>query len=102
VTLPAATADEANGHIFWLLAKDAAARAALLAHLNARGINAVFHYVPLHSAPAGLRYARAQGNLAVTDDIAARLVRLPMYLGLGEGEVARVIDAIAAFYGRNA
>ncbi len=102
VTLPAATADEANGHIFWLLAKDGATRTALLAHLGARRIHAVFHYVPLHSAPAGLRYARAHGSLAVTDDISSRLVRLPMYLGLGDGEVARVIDAIAAFYGKNA
>ena len=102
VTLPSATADEANGHIFWLLTADAASRGLLLAHLNGQGINAVFHYVPLHSAPAGLRYGRTGGDLAVTDDVASRLVRLPMHLGLGEGDVTRVVDAIAAFYGRNA
>jgi dTDP-4-amino-4,6-dideoxygalactose transaminase len=102
VTLPSATAEEANGHIFWMLTKNAETRTELLAHLNGRGVNAVFHYVPLHSAPAGLRYTRSHGALAVTDDISSRLVRLPMYLGLGESEVARVVDAIAAFYGRNA
>ena len=56
----------------------AAHRSEILADLNARGVNAVFHYVPLHSAPAGRRYGRAVGSMSVTDDCSARLIRLPL------------------------
>jgi len=101
VTLPEAPGTAANGHIFWLLTPDAESRPRLLEHLTGQGIHAVFHYVPLHSAPAGLRFGRADGDLAVTDDIAARLVRLPMYLGLTDADVDRVVGAVGAFFGRN-
>lgn len=90
----------ANGHMFYVLARDLAERTALIAHLKTHGIHAVFHYVPLHSSPAGLRYGRAAGALAVTDDVASRLVRLPLYYELTEGEVGQVVDAIKAFYAR--
>jgi dTDP-4-amino-4,6-dideoxygalactose transaminase len=101
VTLPAAAGSETNGHIFWLLAPDAESRGRLLAHLKAQQIEAVFHYVPLHSAPAGRRFGRPHGGLPVTDDIAARLVRLPIHLGLTDADIARVIAAVTAFFGRN-
>jgi len=101
VTLPEAPGAAANGHIFWLLAPDADSRGRLLADLGRQGIHAVFHYVPLHSAPAGLRYGRSTGKLPVTDDVAARLVRLPLHLGLRDGDVARVIAAVHAFFGRD-
>ena len=52
--------------------------------LNARGVNAVFHYVPLHSSPAGQRYGRAAGSMSVTDDCSARLIRLPLWVGMPE------------------
>lgn len=73
-----------NGHMFYLLMRDRADRDALIAHMRACGINAVFHYVPLHSAPAGLRYGVTPKSLPVTDEISARLVRLPMYYALGD------------------
>jgi dTDP-4-amino-4,6-dideoxygalactose transaminase len=101
LTLPAAAGRETNGHIFWLLAPDAEARGRLLAYLKAQDIEAVFHYVPLHSAPAGRRFGRAHRALPVTDDIAARLVRLPMHLGLTDADIARVIAAVTACFGRN-
>jgi dTDP-4-amino-4,6-dideoxygalactose transaminase len=101
VSLPAASGAETNGHIFWLLAPDSASRGRILADLNSQAINAVFHYIPLHSSPAGRRYGRAHGYLAVTDDIAARLVRLPMYLGLTDADIDRVIAAVGACFGRN-
>lgn len=101
VTLPEATGTAANGHIFWLLAPDAESRGRMLAHLNGQHINAVFHYVPLHSAPAGRRYGRTAGELAVTDDVSARLLRLPMYLGMTDADIARVVAAVGAFFGRN-
>ena len=56
-------------------------------------MNYIFHYVPLHSSPAGLRYGRAPGALPVTENIAERLVRLPLWVGL-EPEQAGVIGAI--------
>jgi dTDP-4-amino-4,6-dideoxygalactose transaminase len=101
VTLPTVPGEEANGHIFWLLTPDAGSRGQLLAHLNTQGVNAVFHYVPLHSAPAGRRFGRTAGELPVTDDISARLVRLPMYLGMTDADIARVVAAVGAFFGRN-
>lgn len=80
-----------NAHMFYVLAPSLAARTAAIAALKEKGFQAVFHYVPLHSAPAGKRYGRAAGSLAVTDDISDRLVRLPLWVGLAPPS----IDAIA-------
>ena len=88
-----------NGHLFYLLMKDAATRTALIAHLKSRGVHAVFHYVPLHSSPAGRRFGRVAGPMAVTDDVSNRLLRLPLYFGLGEPEVAEIVAAISVFFG---
>ena len=88
-----------NGHMFYILLKDPATRAALIAHLKSRSIHAVFHYVPLHSSPAGKRYGRAAGPMTVTDDVSGRLLRLPLYYGLAEKEAAVIAAAIAAFFG---
>lgn len=73
-----------NGHMFYLLMPDLKQRDAFIAHLRDAGIIAPFHYVPLHSAPAGQRYGRAAGALNVTDDISSRLVRLPLFFDLGD------------------
>ena len=82
---------EGNGHMFYLLLRDIDDRDAFIAHLRAQGVIAPFHYVPLHSAPAGVRYARASGDLSVTNDISARLVRLPLFFDLGS-EIDCVIE----------
>lgn len=81
-----------NGHMFYLLMRDIEDRGAFIAHMKARGIVTPFHYVPLHSAPAGRLHGRVAGSMAVTDDISARLVRLPLYFGLGDA-VDAVIEA---------
>jgi dTDP-4-amino-4,6-dideoxygalactose transaminase len=83
-----------NGHIYYLLLRDERARDALKQFLAERDISAVFHYVPLHSSPAGIRHGRANGTLAVTDRQAARLLRLPLYVGLSDAECDRVIEAV--------
>jgi len=83
-----------NGHIFYMLSPSAGEREAWLKALTARGVYAVSHYVPLHSAPAGRRYGRAVGNLAVTDDVASRLIRLPLHLRLTADEQDYVIAEI--------
>ena len=90
-----------NGHIYFLLAPDAATRAEWLAGFGQAGIMAVTHYVPLHSAPAGRRFGRTAGageapdELAVTNDIAARLLRLPLHLQLTEAEQRGAFEVIA-------
>ena len=97
-TLPPFRGDEANGHIFWMLLRDEAQRGAMMDHLRAAGVQSVFHYVPLHSAPAGLRLGRSAGRLRVTEDIAGRLLRLPLHGALAEEDVCRVAGAVLDFY----
>jgi len=96
---PAPEGVEGNGHLFYILLKDLATRSSLIAHLKSRGVHAVFHYVPLHSAPAGRKFGRAAGPMTVTDDIAARLLRLPLFYGLTEEQVAAIVAEIHAFFG---
>jgi dTDP-4-amino-4,6-dideoxygalactose transaminase len=85
-----------NAHMYYVLAGDATERTHLIQEMNTRGVNAVFHYVPLHSAPAGLRFGRAVGDLPVTTSASARLIRLPLWAGISESEVGRVVDTLAA------
>jgi dTDP-4-amino-4,6-dideoxygalactose transaminase len=84
---------EHNAHMYYVLLPDLAHRTAAIDRLKALGVNTVFHYVPLHSAPAGRRYGRSHGSLDVTDDIADRLLRLPMWIGLEERQ-SDVIHAV--------
>jgi len=86
----------ANAHLYAILLPSTAARARVMDALAARGISAVFHYVPLHSSPAGLRYGRVSGSLQVTDDVSARLLRLPIWPGLSAETVEEVARTIAA------
>lgn len=87
---------EQNAHLYYLLLSDRSARDALIAELKANGIHAPFHYVPLHNSPAGIRFARRSGALTHTEDLAGRLVRLPLWYGMSD-EPERVIDAVRAF-----
>ena len=89
---------ESNGHMYYLIVDSLATRTSLIAHLKAQGIHPVFHYVPLHTSPAGLKYGRSCGSLSVTDDIAERLLRLPLYYEMSDTEIARVTTAIKNFF----
>lgn len=80
-----------NGHMFYLLMPTAADRSAFIAAARGAGVGTPFHYVPLHSAPAGRRFGRVAGPMTHTDDLSARLVRLPMFFELGH-DLERVID----------
>ncbi len=73
-----------NAHMYYLLLQSLQKRTAFIAQLKAAGIGAVFHYIPLHSSPAGRRFGRTSGAMTVTDDVADRLVRMPLWLGLEE------------------
>ena len=68
-----------NGHIYAVLLKDLAARIGLISGLRADGIYSAFHYVPLHSSPAGRQFGRVCGLMTVTEDVANRLLRLPIW-----------------------
>jgi dTDP-4-amino-4,6-dideoxygalactose transaminase len=89
---------EFNGHLFWLLTQTPRQRDGLLAHLHGRNILAVFHYIPLHSSPAGRRYGRPAGPLPVTEAVSARLLRLPLFHELREEDVHRVVEAVTDFF----
>lgn len=89
-----------NAHMFYLKCRDLEERTELISFLGGRGISAVFHYVPLHSSPAGLRYGRFAGEDTFTTSESDRLVRLPLYYGLAESDRNAVIDAVREFYGR--
>jgi dTDP-4-amino-4,6-dideoxygalactose transaminase len=89
-----------NAHVFYLIVDDPTSRAALISALAAEDINAVFHYVPLHSSEAGRRFGRAAGELPVTDWVAERLVRLPLWAGMTTEQTSRVVEAVLRFFGR--
>jgi dTDP-4-amino-4,6-dideoxygalactose transaminase len=89
-----------NGHMYYLLLPDLAHRTAVLQQLGAHGVGAVFHYIPLHSSPAGRRYGRTAGTLPVTDDASARIIRLPLWLGLEEETMDSIAMLVEKFAGR--
>jgi dTDP-4-amino-4,6-dideoxygalactose transaminase len=86
-----------NGHMYYVLLPPRIDRQAVLRALKDNGIHAVFHYVPLHSSPGGMRFGRAHGELSLTTSLSERLIRLPMWLGLSEAQQQRVVDVLAAF-----
>lgn len=87
-----------NAHMFYLKTDNLNVRTRLLEYLKANGIGAVFHYVPLHSSPAGIKYGRFAGEDKYTTRESERLVRLPMYYGLSKEQVEFVCEKINAFY----
>ncbi len=87
-----------NAHMYYLLAPDAETRTRLLRHLNGEGIGAVFHYVPLHASPAGRRFGRTAGELCVTEDVSERIIRLPLWIGMGEREISTVVGTLEGFF----
>ena len=88
-----------NAHMFYIKAKDLEERTALIAHLKANDILAVFHYIPLHTAPAGLKFGRFNGADEFTTKESERLARLPMYYGLKPEQVDYICDKVKEFYG---
>lgn len=91
---------EHNAHMFYIKTRDLAQRTALQAHLRDCGIASAFHYVPLHSSPAGLKYGRFHGEDEFTTRESDRLLRLPLYYGLSRGDVETVVEAVRDFYVR--
>jgi dTDP-4-amino-4,6-dideoxygalactose transaminase len=98
IALPTVPKDrESNGHIFYMLLHDAEDRDCFMNHMRGHEVSAAFHYVPLHDAPAGLRFGRTSGDLVHTQSTYERLVRLPNFHELGDG-ANRVIDAALGYF----
>ncbi|MBR4373514.1 MAG: dTDP-4-amino-4,6-dideoxygalactose transaminase [Treponema sp.] len=87
-----------NAHMFYVITKNLEERTAFIAHMKKNDILAVFHYIPLHSAPAGVKFGRFDGKDEITTPYSERLVRLPLYFGLTESDQQKVIDCVLEFY----
>ena len=83
-----------NAHMYYVLLAPQYDRQAILQELKAKGIHAVFHYVPLHSSPAGLQYGRVGSGMRNTDSLSERLIRLPFWNGLSGNQRDRVVDEL--------
>jgi dTDP-4-amino-4,6-dideoxygalactose transaminase len=90
-----------NAHMFYLKCRDLSDRTAFIRFMKERGVACVFHYVPLHSAPAGLKFGIFQGEDVYTTAESERLVRLPLYYGMAEEDRAAVIDGVLAYFREN-
>ncbi|MBR3146536.1 MAG: dTDP-4-amino-4,6-dideoxygalactose transaminase [Eubacterium sp.] len=87
-----------NAHMFYIKVRDNSERKALMDHLGNKGIMSVFHYVPLHTSEAGLKYGEFRGEDRYTTCDSSRLLRLPMYYGLTDEDIDTVTDAVKEFY----
>ncbi|MCC5450484.1 dTDP-4-amino-4,6-dideoxygalactose transaminase [Rheinheimera sp. UJ51] len=83
-----------NAHMYYILLPEHQDRQAVIDGLKAQQINTVFHYVPLHSSPAGQKLARVYGNMAITDSLSARLIRLPLWVGLSQAQQERLTEVL--------
>lgn len=83
-----------NAHMYYVLLESLAQRTALIENLKEQGVNAVFHYVPLHDSPAGKKYGRVSGELRNTEMLADHLLRLPLWIGMTEKQQAKVVKCL--------
>jgi dTDP-4-amino-4,6-dideoxygalactose transaminase len=90
-----------NAHIFYIKVKNLKQRTSLIRHLKENGICAVFHYVPLHSSPAGVKFGRFDGIDAFTTKESERIIRLPIYYRLDDDKLEYILKTIKCFFGTN-
>ena len=86
-----------NAHMYYLKVKDLAVRTRLISYLKERGIYSAFHYVPLHSSPAGLKFGRFAGEDKFTTKESERLLRLPMFYNLDMEDAEYVVSSVLSF-----
>jgi len=87
-----------NGHLFYILTRSLQERTELIQFLKQHQIHSVFHYIPLHSSPAGQKYGRVGSSIQVTDQVSDTILRLPMYYGIHYHEIEFVVERIQTFY----
>ena len=90
-----------NAHMYYIKTKDLEERTNLIKYLKENGVQAVFHYIPLHTAPAGIKYGRFNGEDKYTTKESDRLLRLPMYYNLQKEDAEKVVQTIKDFYTKN-
>ena len=88
-----------NAHMYYIKVRDMEVRTELIRYLKEHGVLSVFHYVPLHSSPAGQKFGRFSGEDVYTTKESERLLRLPMFYNLDMEDVKRIVDIIMAFPG---
>lgn len=88
-----------NAHMYYILLPDGEIRDHVMASLKANGVHAIFHYIPLHSSPAGRQYGYAHGDLAITDSAAAHILRLPMWIGLSDEQIEYIVTVLGKTLG---
>lgn len=86
--------DKHNAHMYYLLMPNLESRDNIIQKLKQSGIQSVFHYVPLHSSPAGLKYGKTYGNLPLTNDLSDRLLRLPLWVDMKQEKLDKVISVV--------
>jgi len=86
-----------NAHMYYLLLRNLEQRTSFISHLKENGVGAVFHYVPLHNSPAGLKYGRSHGSLTVTNSASDRIIRLPLWIGVEE-HIAYIVDQVSKLW----
>ena len=89
---------DSNGHMFYVILGDIETRTRLIAELKSQDILPVFHYVPLHSSPAGRKYGRSGSAMTVTDNLSERLLRLPLHYEMSDDDIVRISIAIQKFF----
>ena len=100
ITLPVIPKEcKHNAHIFYFITKSLEERTKLISFLKQNEIQAVFHYIPLHSSPAGIKFGRFDGKDEITTEYSERLIRLPLYYGLKDEDQNKVIENVLKFYG---
>ena len=87
-----------NAHMFYIKLKDLEERTRFISYLKSRGIGSVFHYIPLHSSPAGIKYGRFHGTDRYTTKESERLTRLPMFYGLEDAQISEIAAGIYQFF----
>lgn len=90
-----------NAHMFYIKCRDLEQRTAFISYMKANEVQTVFHYIPLHSAPAGLKFGRFDGEDVYTTAESDRLVRLPMYYGLSQEEREKITNCVKQFFKEN-
>lgn len=90
---------EHNAHMFYVKLADLAQRTQFIDHLKSRQVLSVFHYVPLHSAPAGLKFGKLDGTDQFTTKESERLARLPLFYGISDADISTITDSVIAFFG---
>lgn len=100
ITLPVIPKEcKHNAHIFYFITKSLEERTKLISFLKQNEIQSVFHYIPLHSSPAGIKFGRFDGKDEITTEYSERLIRLPLYYGLKDDDQNKVIENVLKFYG---